>query len=48
MILNGAPLPDLDADGDPGARGDAREDTRLPGNLNVSFAGVEGEALLVA
>ena len=46
VILNGAPLP-----GDrrrtarflPGA-----QERRLPGNLNLSFAGVEGEALLVS
>ena len=37
-------LPRLDEDGD--LLGPA-EDTRLPGNLNLSFAGVEGEALLM-
>ena len=45
VVLNGAPLPRIEADGalSPGA-----EERRLPGNLNVSFAGVEGEALLVS
>ena len=45
VTLNGAPLPAIEADGalSPGA-----EERRLPGNLNVSFAGVEGEALLVS
>jgi cysteine desulfurase len=45
VTLNGAPLPAIEADGalSPGA-----EELRLPGNLNVSFAGVEGEALLVS
>jgi cysteine desulfurase len=45
VSLNGAPLPEIGADGAllPGA-----EERRLPGNLNVSFAGVEGEALLVS
>ncbi|HTY43414.1 MAG TPA: aminotransferase class V-fold PLP-dependent enzyme [Thermoanaerobaculia bacterium] len=42
--LNGPPLPDLDADGS--VRAGAVE-RRLPGNLNVSFAGVDGEALVV-
>jgi cysteine desulfurase len=44
VSLNGPPLPDLSADGSlaPGA-----EERRLPGNLNLSFAGVEGEALLM-
>jgi cysteine desulfurase len=45
VSLNGAPLPDIDADG--ALAPDAAE-RRLPGNLNVSFAGVEGEALLVS
>ena len=45
VILNGAPLPDLDADG---ALAPGAAERRLPGNLNVSFAGVEGEALLVS
>lgn len=42
--VNGAPLPPLDERGDlaPG-----QEERRLPGNLNLSFAGVEGEALLM-
>jgi cysteine desulfurase len=44
VTLNGAPLPRLDPEGNlaPG-----EEETRLPGNLNLSFAGVEGEALLM-
>ncbi len=43
--LNGPPLPRLSADGTlvPGD-----EERRLPGNLNVSFAGVDGEALLAS
>jgi cysteine desulfurase len=43
--LNGAPLPEIDSDGSlaPGT-----VERRLPANLNVSFAGVEGEALLVS
>jgi cysteine desulfurase len=44
VTLNGPPLPELDAEGN--AAGGA-PDERLPGNLNVSFAGVEGEALLL-
>jgi cysteine desulfurase len=42
--LNGAALPEVDADGalPPGER-----ERRLPGNLNLSFAGVDGEALLM-
>jgi cysteine desulfurase len=45
VALNGAPLPPIEPDGalSPGA-----EERRLPGNLNVSFSGVEGEALLVS
>jgi len=41
---NGAPLPEIDGSGNlaPG-----EEERRLPGNLNLSFAGVEGEALLM-
>ena len=42
--LNGSALPALDADG--GIAGGA-DDLRLPGNLNLSFAGVDGEALLL-
>ena len=42
--LNGPALPPLDAAGN--VAGGA-EDARLPGNLNLSFAGVEGEALLL-
>ncbi|MGH9400358.1 MAG: IscS subfamily cysteine desulfurase [Thermoanaerobaculia bacterium] len=45
VTLNGPVLPALSGDGSlpPGAT-----DRRLPGNLNVSFAHVEGEALLIA
>ena len=43
--LNGPPLPRLD---DGGALAPGEEERRLPGNLNVSFAGVEGEALLAS
>jgi len=45
VFLNGAPLPAIDERGDlaPG-----EEERRLPGNLNISFAGVEGEALLTS
>jgi cysteine desulfurase len=39
--LNGYPLPEIDAEGN--LRG---EEWRLPGNLNVSFGDVEGEALI--
>jgi len=39
--LNGYPLPEIDADGNLLA-----DEWRLPGNLNVSFGGVEGEALI--
>jgi cysteine desulfurase len=44
VYLNGAPLPGVAADGSlaPGSN-----DERLPGNLNLAFAGVEGEALLM-
>jgi cysteine desulfurase len=44
VSLNGPALPEIEADGSlaPGA-----EERRLPGNLNLSFAGVEGEALLM-
>lgn len=44
VSLNGAPLPGITADGSLAA--DA-EERRLPGNLNLAFAGVEGEALLI-
>ncbi len=45
LRLNGAPLPETTPDGTlaPGT-----VERRLPGNLNVSFTGVEGEALLVS
>jgi cysteine desulfurase len=39
--LNGYPLPEIDAEGN--LRG---EEWRLPGNLNISFGDVEGEALI--
>jgi cysteine desulfurase len=45
VFLNGAPPPEIDE------RGDLRtgsEERRLPGNLNLSFGGVEGEALLMS
>jgi cysteine desulfurase len=45
LALNGAPLPSIEPDG---ALSPGTEERRLPGNLNVSFAGVEGEALLVS
>ena len=41
--LNGAPLPEIDANG---ALGAGERERRLPGNLNLSFGGVDGEALL--
>jgi len=44
VSLNGAPLPEIAEDGSLATGG---EDRRLPGNLNLSFAGVEGEALLM-
>jgi cysteine desulfurase len=44
VTLNGPPLPGIAADGSLAAGGD---EARLPGNLNLSFAGVEGEALLM-
>jgi len=44
VTLNGPELPALDADG---GLSDGGSDARLPGNLNLSFAGVEGEALLL-
>jgi cysteine desulfurase len=42
--LNGPPLPAVDG---LGAIRPGEEERRLPGNLNLSFAGVEGEALLM-
>ena len=45
VSLNGAPLPEID--GRTARSRPATTERRLPGNLNVSFAGVEGEALLV-
>jgi cysteine desulfurase len=44
VYVNGPPLPGVTADGALAPGGDER---RLPGNLNLSFAGVEGEALLM-
>jgi cysteine desulfurase len=45
VTLNGAPLPEIEPDGSLPA---GVQERRLPGNLNLSFAGVEGEALLVS
>ena len=42
--LNGAPLPEITGDG---ALAAGEKEWRLPGNLNLSFEGVEGEALLM-
>jgi cysteine desulfurase len=44
VTLNGPPLPSLEPDG---ALAGGGLDARLPANLNLSFAGVEGEALLL-
>jgi cysteine desulfurase len=44
VSVNGPPLPGLTADG---SLPSGVEDRRLPGNLNLSFEGVEGEALLM-
>jgi cysteine desulfurase len=44
VSVNGPPLPGLAADGSLPA---GEVDRRLPGNLNLSFEGVEGEALLM-
>ena len=44
VALNGPPLPPLAEDG---SLLEGVPDARLPGNLNVSFRGVDGEALLV-
>lgn len=44
VTLNGAPLPAIAADG---RLASGELEKRLPGNLNLSFAGVEGEALLM-
>jgi cysteine desulfurase len=44
VTLNGPPLPEIEADG---RLATAAGERRLPGNLNVSFTGVDGEALLV-
>ncbi len=41
--VNGAALPAIEPDG---RLGPGVEERRLPGNLNLSFAGVDGEALL--
>jgi len=45
VFLNGAPLPRIAEDGS--LRPEKQEEWRLPGNLNLSFAHVEGEALLM-
>jgi cysteine desulfurase len=44
IAVNGPPLPAIEEDG---SLRDGTEEARLPGNLNVSFRGVDGEALLV-
>jgi cysteine desulfurase len=44
VLLNGAPLPRIAEDG---SLEPEQEEWRLPGNLNLSFAHVEGEALLM-
>jgi len=44
VSLNGPPLPAI---GDDGRLPTGEREERLPGNLNLSFAGVEGEALLM-
>jgi cysteine desulfurase len=44
ISVNGPPLPGLAADGSLAA---GEDEGRLPGNLNLSFEGVEGEALLM-
>ncbi len=44
VSLNGPPLPEVAEDGSLAPGG---PEERLPGNLNLSFAGVEGEALLM-
>jgi cysteine desulfurase len=44
IFVNGAPLPAIAEDG---ALAHGQEEWRLPGNLNLSFAHVEGEALLM-
>lgn len=44
VSLNGPPLPELAPNG---ALAPGTDERRLPGNLNFSFAGVEGEALLM-
>ena len=45
VFVNGPELPAIDPDG---ALAGGAPERRLPGNLNLSFAGVEGEALLVS
>ncbi|HSE63413.1 MAG TPA: IscS subfamily cysteine desulfurase [Thermoanaerobaculia bacterium] len=44
VSLNGPPLPEIGPDGSLAA---GTFERRLPGNLNLAFAGVEGEALLM-
>jgi cysteine desulfurase len=45
VFLNGPPLPEIGPDG---ALAPGVHERRLPGNLNLSFADVEGEALLAS
>jgi cysteine desulfurase len=45
VTLNGPPLPGIAPDG---SLADGAVESRLPANLNLSFAGVDGEALLVS
>jgi cysteine desulfurase len=45
VSLNGPALPEIEPDGTLAA---GTVERRLPGNLNLSFSGVEGEALLVS
>ncbi|HEY6065871.1 MAG TPA: IscS subfamily cysteine desulfurase [Thermoanaerobaculia bacterium] len=44
VSLNGPPLPEIAADG---SLPEGTDERRLAGNLNLAFAGVEGEALLM-
>jgi cysteine desulfurase len=44
VLVNGEPLGRIAEDG---SLSPGEEESRLPGNLNLSFAGVEGEALLM-
>jgi cysteine desulfurase len=47
VTLNGPALPALDERGDLAGPPEDGIDARLPGNLNCSFEGVEGEALVL-